>query len=203
MQKELPEIEPVILLEKKYAFDDPAYLFELKYDGFRGLAYVKEGACRLVSRNGSSFKGFTDLRAAIAHELLATDSILDGEIVSLTEQGGIAFNELMNRRGLTCYYAFDLLMLNGKDLRQLPLIQRKQKLREVIPHKSNRLLYADHIVEKGKALFKVARENDVEGIIAKPLESAYGKKARWYKIMNPRYSQTEGREEMFKEYRSR
>jgi bifunctional non-homologous end joining protein LigD len=111
-------------------FDHPDFLFELKQDGFRCLAYISEGRCDLVSRRKYSYKSFDSLKAALA-KLKATDAILDGEICCLDSQGRSLFNELLYRRGEPVLYCFDLLWLNGQDLRALPLIERKKQLRQI------------------------------------------------------------------------
>jgi bifunctional non-homologous end joining protein LigD len=100
--------------------------------------------------------------------------------------------------------AFDLLWLNGEDLRELPLIERKKRLRKIIGKKAKRVLYVDHVVEHGKALFAEACKRDLEGIVAKPLISPYRNIAGrlpWIKIRNPKYSQREGRAELFNKKR--
>jgi bifunctional non-homologous end joining protein LigD len=89
-------------------FDDRNWIFELKHDGFRAVAYVADGQCRLVSRRDNVYKSFDGLRAAIAHELRVKDAILDGEIVCLDALGRSQFKQLMFRRGNPFFYAFDL-----------------------------------------------------------------------------------------------
>jgi bifunctional non-homologous end joining protein LigD len=184
-------------------FDSEDFLFELKHDGFRGLAFVEKHECRLVSRRGHSFKKFGELCKAIAGSLRAKTAVLDGEIVSLDGSGLSVFHNLMfGRADSDCFfYAFDLLFLNGKDLRELPLSQRKQRLRKLIPSKNSRLLYVDHIDSRGCALFEAACRMDLEGIVAKRKSSPYRATEKpspyWIKVKNPRYSQAEGREELF------
>jgi bifunctional non-homologous end joining protein LigD len=96
---------------------------------------------------------------------------------------------------------FDLLFLDGKDLRELPLSERKQRLRKLIPSKNSRLLYVDHIDSRGCALFEAARRMDLEGIVAKRKSSPYRATEKpspqWIEVKNPRYRQAEGREELF------
>jgi bifunctional non-homologous end joining protein LigD len=203
VQLELPSYDPVVLVERERPFDNPDYLFEIKLDGFRSLAYVLKGECRLVSRNGSTFKGFQALRDVIGQELHAKTAILDGEIVSLNEQGTIDFKALLNRNGRLCYFAFDLLFLNGKDRRALPLRERKNLLRSIVPAKSEHLFFVEYVVGAGKALFKTVRENDMEGIVAKPAASTYAPgETKWLKIPNPRYSQKEGHADLFNDFRA-
>ena len=109
-------LRPMPLKRHREPFSHADWLFELKHDGFRALAFVQDGKCRLVSRNGNDFKSFTNLCAAIPKHLKAKSAALDGEIVCLDEQGRSQFNELLFRRGEPRFFAFDLLWCDGKDL---------------------------------------------------------------------------------------
>jgi bifunctional non-homologous end joining protein LigD len=104
----------------------PHWRFLTKLDGFRAVAYVDSGTCRLVSRNRNAFKTCDPLAKAIGQELPGRSAILDGEIVHPGTDGRPMFFELMRRSGPFCFYAFDLLWLDDKDLRGLPLIKRKR-----------------------------------------------------------------------------
>ena len=182
-------------------FDDPNWVFELKYDGFRALAAVEAGACSLVSRKGNTYKSFGTLcqqvAAAIGH-----DAVLDGEIVHLDAAGRPQFYDLMRRRSPQHFIAFDLLWLGGEDLRQLPLLERKRRLRHLAPD-AGPVLYADHVAESGVELFRVVCEQDLEGIVSKRRDGLYTPEATtWVKIKNPRYSQAEGRRELFERRRA-
>jgi bifunctional non-homologous end joining protein LigD len=97
---------------------------ESKHDGFRALAYISEGRCEVVSRRRNLYKTFEQLRSNLAG-LRVNDAIIDGEIVSLDSEGRSIFNELLHRKGFPAFYAFDLLYLNGRDLRHLPLVEQK------------------------------------------------------------------------------
>src|ERR1051325_1841961 len=112
-------------------FDHQDWLFELKYDGFRALAHLEAGTVRLVSRNGNRFKSFPDLCAGIGTSLGSESAVLDGESsIYLGRDGRPEFYNLMRRRSPQHFYAFDILWLDGRDLRRLPLVKRKQMLRE-------------------------------------------------------------------------
>jgi hypothetical protein len=91
-------------------FSDPAWLFELKYDGFRALAHISNGDCTLISRNGNAFRSFESLRAAIPGDLTPQQAVIDGEIVCLDAQGRSRFTDLLFRRGEPCFVAFVLDM---------------------------------------------------------------------------------------------
>src|SRR3954466_14099958 len=166
-------LRPMPLKRHREPFSHPDWLYEIKHDGFRALAFVRDGNCRLVSRNGNDFKSFTKLAAAIPKELKAKSAVLDGEVVVLDEQGRSQFNELLFHRGEPRFYAFDLLWCDGKDLRYDALHERKRQLKASIGRERGHLLYCDHIEKHGEKLFEFACENDLEGMVAKPKNSPY------------------------------
>ena len=189
---------PMPLGWRPESFDNPEWLFELKYDGFRALAIVDYGHCRLYSRNGYPFASFGDLAVQIGNVLIPRSLIIDGEIVCLDEKGHCQFNNLLFRRGEPCFVAFDLLYAAGKDLRRDQLIDRKLELRRVIGAGLPPIMYADHIRGSGIALFEKACELDLEGIVAKYQYATYDpNQTTWFKIRNHNYSQMVGREELF------
>ena len=169
----LPKMTPMDLIQLPTPFDDPDFLFEVKFDGFRALAYVDDGHCELVSRKGHTYKRFNELAEGIATDLNTTNAILDGEIVCLDDQGRSQFYDLMFHRGEPYFYTFDLLYVDGVDLRDLSLIERKAKLRKLIPSKPSCVLYLDHINGKGVELFEQCCKLDLEGVVAKPTLSSY------------------------------
>jgi bifunctional non-homologous end joining protein LigD len=103
----------------------------LKHDGFRALAFISEGHSELVSRRRNAYKTFQELRENLA-KLKAKSAVIDEELVCLDSKGRSIFNELLFRRGCPAFYVFDLLYLNGRDLQQVSLIERKEKLRALI-----------------------------------------------------------------------
>ena len=185
-------------------FNHPDWIFEIKWDGFRSLAFIENGRCRLVSRKGNEFKSFPALNSALPKECRARNAVLDGEIVCLDDSGGSQFTDLLFRRGEPRFYAFDLLSVDGENLRYLPLTDRKHKLRSVIPPVGERLLYCDHVEGAGQALFNFVCQRDLEGIVAKRKFDPYllDGNAEWLKIRNKAYSQWVGREELFERERS-
>jgi bifunctional non-homologous end joining protein LigD len=195
----LPRITPIHPRRLAEPFDDPDWLFELKHDGYRCMAYIVNGKCRLVSRNRKTFHRFDKLGTALAEEFPCMKLILDGEIVCLDKSGHSMFRELMrNRKAKHVFYAFDLLWLNQKDLRSFRVVERKLCLERIIRPKSKSVLYANHIDEFGMKLFEAACKHNCEGIVAKHQDSIYaGRHSRWFKILNPDYSQKQGRQEMF------
>ena len=195
----LPRIQPMRLTRIAKPFDDPDYIFELKHDGFRALAYIENNECKLVSRNSNRFRSFTALQESLG-KLPVQNAILDGEVVCLDEQGISQFNELFSRKGHPVFYAFDLLWLNDSDLRTLPLIERKRRLRQLVEKNIvARIVYAQHLETRGIAFFEEICQRDLEGIVAKRKQSIYKSNGTgWLKIKNPKYSQATGRHELFK-----
>jgi bifunctional non-homologous end joining protein LigD len=184
-------------------FDHPDFVYELKHDGFRCLAYISESRCDLVSRRKYSYKSFDSLKTALA-KLKATDAILDGEICCLDSQGRSQFNELLYRRGEPVLYCFDLLWLNGRDLRHLPLVERKKQLHKLIAKsRCERVIFAQHIAKHGMTLYREICERDLEGIVAKRKDGVYSVSGQWFKVLNPNYSQHKGRHEKFTAFKER
>jgi bifunctional non-homologous end joining protein LigD len=200
---ELPWIEPIRPIRRADAFDHRDWIFELKYDGFRALAYVDPENPRLMSRNRNKMTRFDSLGRAIAAELDGISAILDGEIACVDETGRPIFKDLLQKRGIPVYYAFDLLWLEGEDLRTLPLLERKSRLKKVIPPRPTWLAYVDHWVHYGKALYKEIEKEDLEGMVAKRKDASYRPDKTWYKVKNKYYTQAEGRQDLFEKYRSR
>src|SRR5207237_342075 len=125
-------------------------------------------------------------------------AVLDGEIVCLGPDGKPEFYKLMRRRSPQHFYAFDILWLDGRDLRHVPLLRRKRILRRIVPLQPAPVLYAD-----GVDLFRNLCEMDMEGIVAKRKDGLYTpEETSWVKIKNPRYSQMDGRRELFERKRA-
>jgi bifunctional non-homologous end joining protein LigD len=196
----LPVCQPLPLSRRPEPFSHTDWLYEIKYDGFRALAYCDPSGVRLISRNGNRFASFTDLCAGIEYALKARHAVIDGEIVCLDDGGCSQFNQLLFRRDAPRFCAFDLLHLDGRDMRTLPLIERKRALRKLVPNRSAFLVYVDHVEGEGEHLFKLVCERDLEGVVAKHSLSRYTVEdgnPGWVKIRNRRYSQMVGRDELF------
>lgn len=200
----LPRITPVAPTRIKAPFDDPDFLWQLKHDGFRALAYVEDGGCRLISRKAIQYKGFAPLASALAG-LRVKNAILDGEIVVLGPDGRSQFMDLMRKRTQSAlYYAFDLVWCDGVDLRPLPLLDRLAALAQVLRRsRVPSILGADHVQGLGTAFFKAVCERDCEGIVGKHVRGPYGAPNSWFKVINPSYSQHVGRREMFDKFHRR
>ena len=171
-------------------FDDPDWVFETKWDGFRLIACLEHGKVTLYSRNGKiisdSYRG-----VAQALERLKVDAVLDGELVALDRRGISHFQLLQNalRAEATLRYCiFDLMFLDGEDLRDWTLVERKQRLRRLLP-KHPLLSLSTHRSQHGSKFFKQALEQGLEGIMAKRKSSKYLSGARtsdWLKIKTAR-----------------
>jgi bifunctional non-homologous end joining protein LigD len=105
------------LSRRSEPFDSDDYIFELKIDGFRSLASIENGQCDLISRNGNTFRNFKDLALWISENLRVENAVIDGEIACVDNSGRSVFNDLLFRRRECVFFAFDLLHLNGEDLR--------------------------------------------------------------------------------------
>jgi bifunctional non-homologous end joining protein LigD len=198
-----PRFDTAQLSLVRTPFNDPDFLFELKHDGFRALAHIWDGNCELISRKRNAYKSFQALRDNLA-QLKVKNAVIDGEIVCLDSEGRSIFNELLFRRGSPIFYAFDLLYLNGRDLRQLPLIERKEKLREVID--KSRLpdvICGKYVEGRGIDLFNEVVRRNLEGVVAKRKSGAYATVSDWLKIKNPLYTQTERRHELFDSFKAK
>jgi bifunctional non-homologous end joining protein LigD len=190
-------IHPMLATSIDAPFDGPDWLFEIKWDGYRAIAFVDKGKVRLVSRNQNDLTAqYRDLHD-LPKFLNAKSAILDGEVVALDEHGRSSFSLMQQRTGFrdrtrrlapqpeisVLYYAFDLLYLDGYDLRRVPLEDRKQALAAILTP-SDTLRLSDHFVANGKALFEVARKKGLEGILAKKRASFYEERRsrEWLKI---------------------
>lgn len=171
-------------------FDDPDWVFETKWDGFRMVACLQQGKVTLYSRNG---KIISDRYRGVAQALerLNVAAVLDGELVALDRRGVSHFQLLQNalRAEATLRYCiFDLMFLEGEDLRDLTLLERKERLRRLLP-KHPLLSFSPHRSQHGSKFFKQALEQGLEGIMAKRKSSKYLSGARtsdWLKIKTAR-----------------
>ena len=200
MKQQLPRISRLTLTRRREPFDHPDWIFELKHDGLRAVAYISASECKLVSRRGNVFSRLPTLYESL-RKLPVRNAILDGEIICLDETGVSRFNELLFRRSQPYFYSFDLMWLNGYDLRAMRLLERKERLKKLIlKAHSPSLLYADHVDGYGVDFFRVICEKDLEGIVAKHRASPYDSSAKWIKIKNPAYTQIERPHELFESF---
>jgi bifunctional non-homologous end joining protein LigD len=191
------KIQPMLASVGEEPFDDPNWLFEIKWDGYRAVAFVENGGVRLVSRNHNDLTPrYPELRD-LPKSVKAKTAILDGEVVVLDHQGRSSFSLMQQRTGLRAhgrqsapqhdlpilYYAFDLIYLGGYDLRRVGLDDRKRALREILMPGEN-VRYSDHHAGQGTALFNAAKQKGLEGILAKKCNSCYEERRsrEWLKI---------------------
>src|SRR4051795_6961519 len=158
---------PMRLLRVPEPLDHPDFLYEVKHDGFRSLAYIEDGRCRLVSRNGHVFKSWPHLANEIAAVARCSSAVLDGELCCVDPDGRTNFYRLMFRRERPFFYAFDVLAIDGEDLTRLRLVERKVRLHAIMPRVSSRLLFVDAIAGHGSELYRLACDRDLEGVVAK------------------------------------
>jgi len=163
------------------------------------------GVCKFPSRR-TFWQAQGSLCEGIAHSVKARRAVLDGELVCLGDDGRSLFHRLLFRRDWPCLFAFDLLEVDGEDLRDQPLSALKRGLRQILPRTDSRLLFVDHLERRGSALFRAACDRDLEGIVAKWRHGRYerdGVSTSWLKIKNPGYSQMAGRRELVEARHSR
>jgi bifunctional non-homologous end joining protein LigD len=162
------------------------WLHEIKHDGYRIVARVEEGEVRLISRNGKDWtKEFPQVARAVGR-LPAGTALLDGEVAAVLPNGATSFQALQRRADGTTplvYFAFDLLHLDGWDLRGAPLTERKEVLRRFLEGAPPALRYSDHVRGQGRAVFEKAREAGLEGVISKRADAPYreGRGGDWRK----------------------
>lgn len=169
------------------AFDNPDWIFEIKWDGYRAIAELNGTKSRLYSRNGLAFE---DEYAVVFDELrkIKKKAVLDGEIVVLDEKGKPSF-QLLQQYGQNpnvplVYYVFDILSLNGRSLEDKPLLERKAILQKLLPE-SDALKYCEHIEANGAGFFEAMQKQGLEGMIAKKADSTYHEGSRngdWLKV---------------------
>ena len=197
VRKPMPSaIHPMLATSVEDPFDDPEWLFEIKWDGYRAVSFLQDGKVRLVSRNQNELTGeFPELHE-LSKLIKAKNAVLDGEVVALDEEGRASFSLMQQRTGIRkggrrvgarrelqiVYYLFDLLYLDGYDLRHVALEQRKQALAQIIAP-GDLVRYSDHFPQ-GLALFEVAKKKGLEGILAKKRLSHYEERRsrEWLKI---------------------
>jgi bifunctional non-homologous end joining protein LigD len=186
---------PMLATLSERAFSDPNWVFEIKWDGVRALAWIEDGELALRARSGSDITSqYPDL-GGLPEACGGRRAIIDGEIAVLDDRGHSDFERLQERMHVrnpsqtlisqypVVYFAFDLLYCDEYDLRAAPLLERKQLLHRLL-HSSERIRYSDHQLEKGKELFELAKKNGLEGIVAKRIDSRYvsERSANWLKL---------------------
>jgi bifunctional non-homologous end joining protein LigD len=167
--------------------------FEVKWDGYRALAYVRGGDATLVSRRGNDLtQRFSHVTKEIVKAVRTPHAVLDGEVCALDDDGRASFSAMQQGSGPLVYYAFDVLDVDGEPVVDLPLEERRERLGQLLDRR-NRTVRLSESFDDGEALLEAAKQQRLEGIMAKRLDSRYlpGKRTRdWLKI------KTHGRQEL-------
>jgi bifunctional non-homologous end joining protein LigD len=191
-------------------FDKPGWIYEVKWDGYRALAYLNNGKVELRSRNNNSFnEKFYPVYEALKE--WPVKAVVDGEIVVVDENGLSAFSKLEGWQsvedGHLEYYVFDILWLNGIDLMGLPLLERRKILQQLVPE-NEIIRFSESFAANGTEFFKSAEKLGIEGIVAKQADSIYRPDVRtkdWLKIKTEQrheaiiagYTRNEGSDKQF------
>ena len=185
----MPEaVKPMLATLVNEPFDNPEWTYEVKWDGYRSIAYINKGSVELSSRNNKSFtEKYYPLVNAMKH--WSINAVLDGEILVIGKDGKANFGALQNWRseadGDLVYYAFDLLWYEGKDIMGLPLSERQAILREILPANDDHIRLSQVFTASGLEFFEAAKKMQLEGIMAKKSSSTYHPDARskeWLKV---------------------
>ena len=190
------QVHPMLALSIERPFDSAEWLFEIKWDGYRAVSFIEHGSVRLMSRTDNDLSGRYPELQVLPEFVNAKSAILDGEVAALDEHGRASFSLMQQRTGIRkhgrqvagkseipiVYYLFDVLYVDGYDLRRVSLEERKKVLAGIL--KPTELVrFSDHF-DNGKALFNVAKQKGLEGIVAKRRGSCYEERRsrEWLKI---------------------
>lgn len=164
------------------------WLFEIKYDGYRIISFVENNKVKMLTRNGIDYTHKFEVISKSLLKLRQGNFVIDGEIVSFDKDGrsdfGLLQKNIKENNDNFTYVVFDLLALNGEDLRNLELIERKKKLELILAKSDDYIVNSTFLVDKGKECYNLAKEKNLEGIIAKNINSKYVEKRSddWLKI---------------------
>ncbi|MEY2414577.1 MAG: bifunctional non-ous end joining protein LigD [Acidobacteriaceae bacterium] len=190
-------VQPMLALSTETPFDGDDWLFEIKWDGYRAVSFIENGNVRLVSRNHNDLSTQYHELQILPKHVKAETAVLDGEVVALDDHGRSSFSLMQQRTGIrsygrrtgsrpdipVVYYLFDVIYLDGYDLRRVSLDERKQILSEIV-QTGDLVRYSDHYPVNGIALFNAAKQKGLEGIVAKRRNSYYEERRsrEWLKI---------------------
>lgn len=182
--KQPTSVTPMLATLLKEPFEDPKYVYEIKWDGYRIIAHKTGNDITLHSRGGLDYTGKYP-QVADALRSLKQNFVIDGEVVVLNGDGKPDFDALQkfNGTGSIVYYVFDLIWCDGYDLSRLPLITRKDILKSIV--KDSSVIRYSESFEEGILLFDHVKTSGLEGIIAKQRDSHYlpgNRSSRWFKI---------------------
>jgi DNA ligase D-like protein (predicted ligase) len=168
-------IEPMECLAVAQLPEGSEWVYEIKLDGYRAVAVNSNGKVNLFSRNRKSFNRQYPYIVEVLKELPA-NTVVDGEVVALDEAGRPSFNLLQHSRSEAkriCYFVFDLLVYQNRDLTKLPFIERREAMKATLKFASPRLRTAEHLETTGEEMLRVARELGLEGVVAKRRDGRY------------------------------
>jgi bifunctional non-homologous end joining protein LigD len=184
--------QPMFATLEKSIPTGEGWVFEVKWDGYRALAYLRGGDAKLLSRNENDLTPrFAHVAKEIVKAVKSPHAVLDGEVCALDEQGRASFSAMQQGGAPLVYYAFDLLELEGEPLLELPLEERRRRLAKLLDRR-NTTVRLSETFDDGEALYEAAKQQGLEGIMAKRKDSRYfeGKRTRdWLKL------KTHGRQE--------
>ena len=168
-------VEPMECLAVAKLPDGPDWVYEIKLDGYRALAINSNGKPRLYSRRRKSFnRQYRHIFDALRD--LPENTVVDGEIVALDDAGRPNFNLLQHSKSQAkriCYFIFDLLICQNRDLTQLPLIERRELLKSLLKFQSPRIRIAEYFESSARAMLESTAEQGLEGVVAKRKDSKY------------------------------
>ena len=183
----MPRLKPMLAGTAPAIFNDEGWLFEIKWDGYRCLSYINNGSVYLDSRNQKPLLPRFPVLKTIQSSIKAHSVLLDGEIVAFCE-GRVDFSYLRKQPGQVSLAVFDILFLNGRSMLEVPMKERKDILSQVVME-GGALFISETVEENGTALFDIVKSRNMEGVMAKRLDSWYrpGVRSReWLKIKNER-----------------
>jgi DNA ligase D-like protein (predicted ligase) len=173
--REATFIAPMECLAVAKLPEGPEWLHEIKLDGYRAVAVNSKGKLNLYSRNRKSFnRQYPYIVEALSD--LPENTVVDGEIVSLDDQGRPDFNLLQHSRSQAsriCYFVFDLLIYGNRDLTRLPFIERRSIMNSVLKFNSPRIRIAQYFETSAKEMVRATRQQGLEGVVAKKKDSRY------------------------------
>jgi len=182
-------IEPCLPSPTKVPPSGPGWLHEIKHDGFRILARRDSAGVRLITRAGNDFSSRFPFIAMAVAKLPVRSCLIDGEAI-VCDENGLAVFDLIRRHGTLAsavHVAFDLLELDGKDLRRQPIEIRKHLLAKLLKGSHLSIVLNEHFEEDGAAVYRAACQLGCEGVVSKRLGSPYrsGRSPHWVKVKNP------------------
>ena len=183
-------IEPCLPSPAKVPPSGPGWIHEIKHDGFRILARRNSADVRLITRAGNDFSSRFPFIAMAVAKLPVRSCLIDGEAI-VCDENGLAVFDLIRRHGALAsavHCAFDLLELNGRDLRREPIEERKRLLAKLLRGSHLSIVLNEHFTEDGAIVFREACKLGCEGIVSKRLGSPYrsGRTPHWVKVKNPK-----------------